>query len=39
MIVLSMTVWVRMEMQKNSVLREVKRVELQLARLLAQTAS
>jgi len=39
MIVLSMKVWVWMEMQKNSVLREVKRVELQLARLLAQTES
>ncbi len=39
MIVMSMKVWVWMEMQKNSVLREVKRVELQLARLLAQMES
>lgn len=39
MIIMSMKVWVWMEMQKNSVLREVKRVELQLARIIAQTES
>lgn len=39
MIIMSMKVWVWMDMQKNSVLREVKRVELQLVRLLAQAES
>lgn len=34
LIVVSLKIWVWIEMQKNSVLREVKRVELQVARLL-----
>ena len=36
MIVMSFKIWVWLEMQKNSVLREVKRVELQLARMTAE---
>lgn len=37
MIVASFKIFVWMEMQKNSVLREVKRVELQLARFVAHS--